>query len=100
MPIDELGIGYEIDYIYRSTQYEATRTGRLEVAIDRYTERAPSIVDEYTYYGDYLYEDNLQFNLIKSDENGDTDVDTLVFQVLNSTVGDNATLTYTVKKKA
>lgn len=100
LPIDELGTGYEIDYIYRSTQYEATRTGRLEVAIDRYTERAPSIVDEYTYYGDYLYEDNLQFNLIKSDENGDTDVDTLVFQVLNSTVGDNATLTYTVKKKA
>lgn len=100
LPIDELGSGYEIDYIYRSTQYEATRSGRIEIVIDRYTERAPSIVDEYTYYGDFLYEDNLQFNVIKSDENGDTDVDTLVFQVLNSTVGDNATLTYTIKRKA
>lgn len=100
LPIEELASGYEIDYIYRSTQYEATRTGKIEICIDRYTERAPSIVDEYTYYGDYLYEDNLQFNVIKSDENGDTDVDTLVFQMLNSTVGDNATLTYTVKRKA
>jgi hypothetical protein len=100
LPIEELGAGYEIDYIYRSTQFEATRSGRIEIVIDRYTERAPSIVDEYTYYGDYLYEDNLQFNVLKSDENGDTDVDTLVLQVLNSTVGDNATLTYTVRRKA
>lgn len=100
LPIEETGTGYEIDYIYRSTQYEATRTGKLEICIDRYTDRLPSIVDEYTYFGDANYEDNLVFNAERIDENGDTDVDTLAILVLNSTVGDNATLTYTVKRKA
>lgn len=91
--------GYIIEYIYKSNQVEAYRSGTIELVVDPINLRA-SISDDYLYRGDTLFSQNLEFLSEVYDENGDGTVDTVAIMVLNSTSSDNATITFNIKSKS
>jgi hypothetical protein len=99
LPAADNGKGYEIDYIYKSNSVTAMRSGTLKLAVDP-TNDAHLLSDEYEYLGDGAYQESLVFQADNYDENGDGTVDTIAVMMLNSTSGDEATLTYTVKYKS
>jgi len=87
-----------IDYVYRSDQVNASRSGTLDLVVDPINSTY-NLTDEYDYTGDVLFQENLRFTALILDENGDTVVDTVAIMVLNSTSSDQAELVYTVKYK-
>lgn len=99
LPAADNGKGYQIDYIYKSNSVEAMRSGTLKVAVDPVNDRH-LLSDEYEYLGDGAYQESLVFQANNYDENSDLAIDTLAIMMLNSTSGDEATLTYTVKYKS
>jgi len=98
LPADT-GKAYEIDYIYKSNQVDAYRSGKINVVVDPATSRA-SLSDDYDFAGDSNFDQNLEFIADTYDENGDGTVDTVAILVLNSTSSDEATITFTINSKA
>lgn len=98
LPADT-GKAYEIDYIYKSNQVDALRSGKINIVTDPQTSRA-SLSDDYDYAGDSNFDQNLEFIAEVYDENGDGTVDTVAILVLNSTSSDEATITFTINSKA
>lgn len=99
LPAADNGKGYEIDYIYKSSSVQAMRSGKLKIAVDP-VNNLHLLSDEYEYLGDAAYQESLVFQADNYDENSDGSVDTIAVMMLNSTSGDAATLTYTVKYKS
>ena len=99
LPAADNGKGYEIDYIYKSNTVLAMRSGTLKVAVDPVND-LHVLSDEYEFLGDGAYQESLVFQADNYDENSDLSVDTVAIMMLNSTSGDDATLTYTVKYKS
>jgi len=99
LPAADNGKGYEIDYIYKSNSVTAMRSGTIKIATDPVNNNF-ILSDEYEYLGDGAYQESLVFQAQNIDENSDGSVDTVAVNVLNSTSGDEATLTYTVKYKS
>ena len=95
----ETAKGYEIDYIYKSSEVIATRTGTLTLVVDP-ENNTYNISDDYEYTGDSLYAENLKFTANNYDEDGDTEVDTVAIMMLNLTSSDSAVLYYNVKTKS
>jgi len=90
---------YEIDYVYKSSAVNATRSGKMEVLVNP-TLNLVSFTDEYDYIGDVNLAYNLKFQAQNYDENSNSSVDTVAIMVLNSTSSDNAVFTYKVKLKS
>ena len=88
-----------IDYLYRSTLVDAVRQGTLEILVNRSLGTA-TLTDEHSYLGSTLYESNLNFRASLTDENGDTIVDTIIVEMLNSTTSDTASLLFKVIYKS
>jgi hypothetical protein len=99
LPASDNGKGYEIDYIYKSNNVNAMRSGVLKIAVDPVNDQH-LLSDEYEYLGDGAYQESLVFQADNYDENSDLSVDTVAVMMLNSTSSDEATLTYTVKYKS
>lgn len=91
--------GIEVEYLYVSNQVNAKRKGTLHIVVDP-TNNLQTLVDEYEYIGNSLFEENLTFQAQNYDENGDATVDTVAVMVLNSTTSDNADFYYRVKTKS
>jgi len=98
LPADKVK-GIEVDYLYVSNQVNAKRKGTLHIVVDP-TNNLQTLVDEYEYIGNSLFEENLKFLAQNYDENGDTVVDTVAVMVLNSTTSDDADFYYRVKTKS
>jgi hypothetical protein len=99
LPAKDLGRGYLIDYLYRSNQVNAVRSGTISLVVDPVNDTY-NLTDEYDYTGDGTFQENLEFTAQNYDENGDGVVDTVAIMVLNSTSSDTATFTYTIKYKS
>jgi len=99
LPAANNGKGYEIDYIYKSQSVRAMRSGTIRIAVDPVNDEHV-LSDEYEYLGDGAYTESLVFQADNYDENSDNSIDTVAVMMLNSTSGDEGTLTYTVKYKS
>lgn len=90
---------YEIDYVYKSSAVNATRSGKMEVLVNP-GQNLVSFTDDYDFVGDANLAYNLKFQAQNYDENSNSSVDTIAIMVLNSTSSDNAVLTYKVRLKS
>jgi len=88
-----------VDYIYRSTAIDAVRQGTLEILINRSTGEA-TLTDDHSYLGGTIYENNVKFRAVVTDEDGDTVADTIVIELVNLTSADTASLLFKVKYKS
>jgi hypothetical protein len=95
----ETAKGYEIDYIYKSSTINATRTGTLSLVVDPIN-NTYNISDDYDFTGDYLFAQNLRFLAQNYDEDGNSLLDTVAIMMLNLTSSDNAIMHYKVKTKS
>tara|TARA_B110000503_G_scaffold84524_1_gene128656 strand:+ start:46 stop:1677 length:1632 start_codon:yes stop_codon:yes gene_type:complete len=93
--------GYEIDYIYKSTNYDAMRTGTIILVVDS-DRNTFTISDEYNYTGSNTYAENLKFTAenYKFGVDPELTVDTVAIMMLNLTSSDNATMYYKVTTKS
>ena len=99
LPATGSGKGYEIDYMYRSSQAVAMRSGKITLVVDP-VNNTYNLSDDYEFTGDSFYSGNLQFTAQNYDENSNGVVDTVAIMVLNSTSNDDAEFIYTVKYKS
>ncbi len=95
----DVGKSVEIEYLYRSNQVQATRSGTLRITVDP-TNDVQTLTDDYEFVGDNAFAENLKFAAQNFDENGDAEVDTVALIVLNSTSSDNAEFYYRVRTKS
>lgn len=88
----------EIQYTYKSNQYDAFRSGTLTINANAITGNV-SINDDFNYVGDTLYLDNINFITQNYNNSGSFQyaIDTLGILMLNSTNNDNADFHYSIK---
>ena len=91
--------GYEIDYIYKSSAVNATRSGTLTIVVDPSNDFV-TLTDEYDFAGDSQYDENIEFSAQNYDEDLDLSVDTVAVMMLNSTNSDDAVMYYKIKTKS
>lgn len=91
--------GFEIDYLYKSNQVQATRKGTIHLSVDPAGDLV-SLSDDFDFVGDFNFSENLTFTAQNYDENGDNSIDTVALMVLNSTSSDNADFYFRVKTKS
>lgn len=87
---------YVIDYVYRSNQVNAIRRGTLHLSVD-YSTSNVEIAEDYEYNGDGSFITSLSFNAQLTDEDSDTNIDTLVVTYGNTTSSDSADFWFKVK---
>lgn len=85
---------FVVDYVYDSIDFDAKRTGSLEIVLDKNTNTMHT-VEDYYYLGDPTYEFNLSWEIEHADLDSDTDRETILVKVKNITPNDVATVTYT-----
>jgi len=90
---------YVVYYLYKSTYVNAVRHGTLEITVNK-NNNTTSLTDTYDYVGDSTYSTNLDFNVILSDINADTQIDTVLVQTKDSTLNDAGTILFQVKVKS
>lgn len=94
-----VGRSYVIDYTYRSTAFDAVRTGVMTLVLDPANDTY-NMTDEYDFTGDELYQENLVLSIQTYDENGDSELDTVAIMMLNYTTSDEAEFIYRVRYKS
>ncbi len=90
---------YIVFYEYKSSYVNAVRSGTLEITVNR-GNNTTSLTDNSDYVGDPAYTTNLDFNLTLNDLDANGSVDTLIVQIKNSTLNDQATILYQVKTQS
>ena len=89
-----------VDYIYKSSQIVATRSGTLHITLDP-VNNITQITDDYDWIGtDSNNDDNLNFTVTMNNHDSDLILDTLDLNVLNSTLNDDAIISYRVTTKS
>ena len=86
---------FEIDYNYKSQEYNIQRSGTLEIVLDK-TANSLHTIEDYYYLGDSAYEYNLEWEFELADLDSDTVGETILVKVKNTTADDVATVTYNV----
>jgi hypothetical protein len=86
---------FEIEYNYESSEYNAKRSGTIEIILDK-SSNSMHTVEDYYYLGDSLYEFNLTWEIELADLNSDTELETILVKVRNITPDDVATVTYNI----
>jgi hypothetical protein len=89
---------YDVDYWYSSTAVDAMRNGKLTISLD-YANNDVKLIDEYNYIGASTYENNIEFSVQTSDEDVDSDIDTIVVLITNATSSDSGKLRFKVSTK-
>lgn len=95
----DVGKSVELEYLYRSNQVQAVRSGTIRITVDP-TNDVQTLTDDYEFVGDNSFAENLNFVAQNFDENGDDAVDTVALMVLNSTSSDDAEFYYRVRTKS
>ena len=99
LPKADVDTGFEIDYTISSTSYEAVRTGKIVIINNARTGRA-ELFDDYQYAGDENYLDKIYFDAILSDEDGDTNDETVVINYTsNMGPGDESLFKFAIRNK-
>ena len=88
-------IGYEIDYVYQSSNFSRMRKGKIFIAVDK-LHTGVQLVDEYEFVG-VDGETNLEFKAEMVDSDGNSTFDTINVSYKNTSVADNATFIYSYK---
>ena len=89
---------YNIDYWYSSLHVDAKRQGNLTILLD-YDNNDVKLIDEYEYIGSTAFQENIVFSASISDEDLDSDNDTIVISMKNSTSLDTGKLRFKVTTK-
>lgn len=98
LPGAQTGV-YKIKYWYNSEQFNAMRSGTIDITFDRVTQEV-FLTDDYDYVGASGFASNLVFQALLSDENSDGSVDTLIVQARNTTINDQAELYMKITTKS
>lgn len=85
LPLGESS-NFKIDYIYKSTAFNAQRVGTLSITANL-GNNTVQISDEYDFTGD-IDAENLEFTAFLSNETGTGDNDTVSIYAKNTTLGD------------
>lgn len=88
---------FSIEYILKSTVYNAVRVGTLKIVIH---DGSVQTTDEFDYTGDTIYLDNIKFDAILTNEDGDITDETLsIYYTSTMPVDDSSNFTFRVKNK-
>lgn len=99
LPKGDVDTGFEIDYTINSTSYEISRTGKIVIVVNGRNGRV-ELFDDYQYSGTESYLDKIYFEAILSDEDGDTEDETVVINYYNLTASDDVSeFKFTVRNK-
>lgn len=88
----------EVEYIYKSSQVNAVREGKLDIVCN-IADGTTKITDDFTYSGASSYELNLEFSASLTDENSDATNDTVVISMKNTTTSDTGDILFRVRYK-
>jgi hypothetical protein len=89
-------IGYEVTYVYKSITHTQMRSGKINIAVNG-SNNTVQLSDDFDYTGTTGAELNLEIEAVLEDANSDTINDTIQLNYKNSTIGDQATFTYTYR---
>lgn len=99
LPKGDVDNSFDIDYTINSTTYEISRTGKLTIVVNGRNGRV-ELFDDYQYSGTESYLDKIYFDAILSDEDGDTEDETVVINYINTTAADDVSeFKFTVRNK-
>ena len=82
--------GFEIDYTLVSANYEAVRTGKMTIVCNGYNGNV-EISDEYHYSGNENYLADIYFDVTITDEDGDTNDETISILCTSTMPSDDQT---------
>ena len=88
----------EVEYIYKSSQVNAVREGKLDI-VSNIADGTTKITDDFTYSGASSYELNIEFSATLTDENSDATNDTVVISMKNTTTSDTGDILFRVRYK-
>ena len=88
----------EVEYIYKSSQVNAVREGKLDIVCN-IADGTTKITDDFTYSGASSYELNIEFSASLTDENSDASNDTVVISMKNTTTSDTGDILFRVRYK-
>jgi hypothetical protein len=89
-------IGYEVTYVYKSITHTQMRSGKINIAVNG-SNNTVQLSDDFDYTGTTGAELNLEIEAVLEDANSDTINDTIQLNYKNSTIGEQATFTYTYR---
>jgi hypothetical protein len=89
-------IGYEVTYIYQSSNGSRMRSGKLLIAADLANNKV-QLVDEYEFAGTSGEDTNLEFKATLVDSNSSSVLDSILITYKNLSSGDLATLSYSYR---
>lgn len=89
-------IGYEVTYIYQSSNGSRMRSGKMLLAADLANNKV-QLVDEYEFAGTSGEDTNLEFKATLVDSNSSSTLDSILISYKNSSVSDTATLSYSYR---
>jgi len=98
LPGSQTGV-YSIKYWYNSEQFNAMRSGTIDVTFDTATNDV-FLTDDYDYVGASGFDSSLVFRALLSDENSDGDLDTLIIQARNPVINEQAELYMKITTKS
>ena len=88
----------EVEYIYKSSQVNAVREGKLDIVCN-IADGTTKITDDFTYSGASSYELNLEFSASLTAENSDATNNTVVMSMKNTTTSDTGDILFRVRYK-
>ena len=88
----------EVEYIYKSSQVNAVREGKLDILVNL-ADGTASVTDDYTYLGSSSYATNIEFSVALADENSDATNDTVVISMKNTTTSDTGDILFKLRYK-
>lgn len=100
--------GYVIEYLYRSSEANASRSGELKIALDTgYDNLQPissrrniSVSDEYEFVGDASSRESILLTGVLMDDDNDGTVESLIVEIDNTNVADQGEILFRVRSKS
>lgn len=80
--------GFVIDYTLVSANYQVSRTGTITVSVNSYSNEV-ELLDDFYFTGDETKLDLIKFDAILSDEDGDTEDDTIAITYTSTMPSDD-----------
>tara|TARA_B100000683_G_scaffold69890_1_gene68405 strand:- start:37515 stop:39143 length:1629 start_codon:yes stop_codon:yes gene_type:complete len=87
-----------VEYIYKSSQVNAVREGKLDILVNL-ADGTATLTDDYSYLGGSTYATNIEFSVALADENSDATNDTVVISMKNTTTSDTGDILFNLRYK-
>lgn len=88
----------EVEYIYKSSQVNAVREGKLDIVCNL-ADGTSTVTDDFTYSGASTYELNIEFSVDFTDEDADGSKETVIILMKNTTTSDSGDILFKVRYK-